>query len=110
MIAETLFKMKKRNQNREIEDFLADESFRLWMKSKNDADGWEEWTLEHPKRAKLVQEARLWLLAMKVPEDNLSQEQVDVALQNTWMNIEQKEQDRKMEQKLIQLWNTDWFR
>jgi transmembrane sensor len=110
MIAETLFKMKKRNQYREIEDFLADESFRLWMKSKNDADGWEEWTLEHPNRAKLVQEARLWLLAMKVPEDNLSQEQVDTALQNTWMKIEQKEQDRKMEQKLIQLWNTSWFR
>lgn len=110
MIAETLFKMKKRNQYREIEDFLADESFRLWMKSENDVDGWEEWTLEHPKRAKLVQEARLWLLAMKVPEDNLSQEQVDNALQNTWMKIEQKEQDRKMEQKLIQLWNTTWFR
>jgi len=110
MIAETLFKMKKRNQYREIEDFLADESFRLWMKSKNDADGWEEWTLENPNRAKLVQEARLWLLAMKVPEDNLSQEQVDTALQNTWMKIEQKEQDRKMEQKLIQLWNTSWFR
>jgi len=110
MIAETLFKMKKRNQYREIEDFLADESFRLWMKSENDVDGWEEWTLEHPKRAKLVQEARLWLLAMKVPEDNLSQEQVDTALQNTWMKIEQKEQDRKMEQKLIQLWNTTWFR
>ncbi|MFA9190388.1 FecR family protein [Flavobacterium sp. FZUC8N2.13] len=102
--------MKKRNQYIEIEDFLADESFRLWMKSKNDVAGWEEWTLEHPKRAKLVQEARLWLLAMKVPEDNLSQEQVDAALQNTWMKIEQKEQDRKMEQKLIQLWNTTWFR
>lgn len=110
MIAETLFKMKKRNQYREIEDFLADESFRLWMKSKNDIAGWEEWTLEHPKRAKLVQEARLWLLAMKVPEDNLSQEQVDAALQNTWMKIEQKEQDRKMEQKIIQLWNATWFR
>ncbi|MFA9186709.1 FecR family protein [Flavobacterium sp. FBOR7N2.3] len=102
--------MKKRNQYREIEDFLADESFRLWMKSKNDIAGWEEWTLEHPKRAKLVQEARLWLLAMKVPEDNLSQEQVDAALQNTWMKIEQKEQDRKMEQKIIQLWNATWFR
>lgn len=110
MIAETLLKMKERNQYIEIEDFLADESFRLWMKSKNDVDGWEEWTLEHPERAKLVQEARLWVLAMKVPEDNLSQEQVDAALQNTWMKIEEKEQGRKMEQKIIQLWNTTWFR
>jgi transmembrane sensor len=101
--------MKKREQYREIEDFLADESFRLWMKSKNDTDGWEEWTLEHPKRAKLVEEARLWLLAMKVPENHLSQEQVDAALQNTWMKIEEKEQENKLEPKLIQLWNTAWF-
>ena len=101
--------MEKRNQYREIEDFLADESFRLWMKSKKDSNGWEEWTLEHPKRAKLVEEARLWLLAMKVPESDLSQDEIDTALQATWMKIEKKEQERKMEQKLIQLWNTTWF-
>lgn len=110
MIAVTLLKMKERNQYREIEDFLADESFRLWMRSKEDLNGWEEWTLEHPKRAKLVEEARLWLLAMQVPEPDLSQEQVDAALQNTWMKIEKTEQDSKMELKLIQLWNTIWFR
>ncbi|MBA0883561.1 FecR family protein [Flavobacterium undicola] len=102
--------MKERNQYREIEDFLADESFRLWMRSKEDSNCWEEWTLEHPKRAKLVEEARLWLLAMKVPEHDLSQEQVDAALQSTWMKIEKIEQESKMEQKLIQLWKTTWFR
>lgn len=102
--------MKARNQYKEVEDFLADESFRLWMKTQKDLDGWEEWTLEHPKRAKLVEEARLWLLAMNVPEDNLSQEQINKALQATWMKIEQKEQDNKMEQKVIQLWNTSWVR
>lgn len=102
--------MKARNQYKEVEDFLADESFRLWMKTQKDLDGWEEWTLEHPKRAKLVEEARLWLLAMNVPEDNLSQEQINTALQATWMKIEQKEQGNKMEQKVIQLWNTSWVR
>ncbi|MEY2867694.1 MAG: hypothetical protein RIR01_94 [Bacteroidota bacterium] len=102
--------MKARNQYKEVEDFLADESFRLWMKTQNDLDGWEEWTLEHPKRAKLVEEARLWLLAMNVPEDDLSQEQIDSALQATWMKIEQKDQDNKMEHKVIQLWNTSWVR
>lgn len=102
--------MKERNQYREIEDFLSDESFQLWMKSKKDVSGWEEWTLEHPKRAKLVEEARLWLLAMKVPDTSLSQEEVDAALQKTWMKIENKERDRKMEQKVIQLWNTTWFK
>ncbi|MES2240876.1 MAG: FecR family protein [Bacteroidota bacterium] len=102
--------MKERNQYREIEDFLADESFRLWMTSQKDIAGWEEWTLENPKRAKLVEEARLWLLAMKVPEENLLEDEVDTALQTTWMRIEQKEKDRKMEQKVIQLWNTTWFK
>ncbi|HJS00674.1 MAG TPA: FecR family protein [Flavobacterium sp.] len=102
--------MKERNKYREIEDFLADESFRLWMNSKQDVEGWEEWTLEHPKRAKLVEEARLWLLAMKVQEANLPEEEVDAALQKTWMKIERKEKDRKMEQTVIQLWNTNWFK
>ncbi|MEO8252757.1 MAG: FecR family protein [Flavobacterium sp.] len=102
--------MKERNQYREIEDFLADESFRSWMKSKEDINDWEEWTLEHPNRAKLVEEARLWVLAMGVPEPNLSQEQLNTALQATWIKIEHKEQESKMEQKIIQLWNTAWFR
>lgn len=102
--------MKNRNQYSEIEDFLADESFRLWMRSKEDSKGWEEWTLENPKRAKLVEEARMWLLAMEVPESDVSQQQLDAALQNTWMKIEKLEQERKMEVKLVQLWNTAWFR
>ncbi|RVT73089.1 FecR family protein [Flavobacterium sufflavum] len=102
--------MKERNQYREIEDFLADESFRLWMRSKKDLSGWEEWTLEHPKRAKLVEEARLWLLAMKVPDNNMSQEKLNAALQSTWMKIEKTEQESKMELKLIQLWSTAWVR
>lgn len=102
--------MKKRNQYREIEDFLEDESFRLWVQSQKDVDGWEEWTLEHPKRAKLVEEARLWLLAMKVPGDDLSCEEVDAALQDTWMKIEKREQESKMELQLIQLWQTGWVK
>lgn len=109
MIEEIRCEMKKRNKYREIEDFLADESFRLWMRSKNDMAGWEDWTLDHPKRAKLVEEARLWLLAMKVPEHDLTQEQLDDALQNTWLKIEQKEQSPKRENKLIKVWNDGWF-
>lgn len=104
--------MKERNQYSEIEDFLANESFRLWVLSKKDLNAWEEWTLEQPKRAKLVEEARLWLLAMKVSDTCLSPEQVDAALQATWKKIELKEQEQeeKVEQKLIHLWNTTWFR
>ena len=84
--------MQKRNNYTEIEDFLADESFRLWILSKIDEQGWEEWTLENRQRAKLVEDARLVLLAMRVPESNLSSNEVHEALQETWRRIEQKEE------------------
>lgn len=83
--------MQKRNNYTEIEDFLADESFQLWILSKIDEQGWEEWTLENRQRAKLVEDARLLLLAMKVTDVNLSQNQIHEALQSTWNKIEEKE-------------------
>ncbi|WP_433830598.1 FecR family protein [Flavobacterium anhuiense] len=84
--------MQKRNNYTEIEDFLADESFQLWILSKVDEQGWEEWTLENLQRAKLVEDARLLLLAMRVPESNLSSNEVHEALQITWRKIEQREE------------------
>ncbi len=83
--------MQKRNNYIEIEDFLADESFQLWILSKVDEQGWEEWTLENLQRAKLVEDARLVLLAMRVSESNLSSNEVHEALQKTWHKIEQRE-------------------
>ncbi|MBW1658547.1 FecR family protein [Flavobacterium quisquiliarum] len=83
--------MQKRNNYTEIEDFLADESFQLWILSKIDEQGWEEWTLENLQRAKLVEDARLLLLAMRVPDSKLSSSQVHEALQLTWQRIEQRE-------------------
>ncbi|MEL1242534.1 FecR family protein [Flavobacterium flavipallidum] len=102
--------MKNRDQYSEIEDFLADETFQLWMKSQKNVNGWEEWTLEHSKRAKLVEEARLWLLAMQVPDALLLDEEIDSSLQKTWMKIETKERDNKMEQKVLQLWYSGLFK
>lgn len=98
--------MKDRNQYTTIEDFLDDSSFRLWMTSKEDLDAWEEWTLENPSRAKLVEEARIWILAMKVPQEDLSQKQLEAALQNTWTKIDQFNSC----QKSIKIWNTRLFR
>ena len=83
--------MQKRNKYTEIEDFLSDESFQSWILNKIDEDGWEEWTLESRQRAKLVEDARLLLLAMKVPETNLSASDLHNALQTTWIKIEEKE-------------------
>lgn len=83
--------MQKRNKYTEIEDFLSDESFQSWILFKIDNDGWEEWTLESRQRAKLVEDARLLLLAMKVPESDLSALEIHNALQTTWIKIEEKE-------------------
>jgi transmembrane sensor len=83
--------MQKRNTYTEIEDFLSDESFQSWILLKVDEDSWEEWTLENLQRAKLVEDARHLLLAMKVPESHLSSSDIHKALQTTWVKIEEKE-------------------
>lgn len=102
--------MQERNHYTEIEDFLADESFQLWVRFKDDQQGWEEWTLENPKRAKLVEEARLWLLAMKVPEATLSEAAVQSALELTWKKIQIRESNRDEPSKsIIKLWRNHWI-
>lgn len=82
--------MQKRNYYIEIEDFLSDESFRTWILTKVDEHGWEEWTLENQQRAKMVENARLLLLAMKVPNTTISSSDLNAALQSTWTKIEEK--------------------
>ena len=100
--------MQHRNNYTEIEHFLADESFRLWVCFKDDQQHWEEWTLENSSRAKLVEEARLWLLAMKVPADNLAADNVQHALEATWGKIERAEENKK-EKPVLKLFRKKWF-
>lgn len=88
--------MQKRNTYTEIEDFLSDESFQSWILLKIDNDGWEEWTLESRQRAKLVEDARHLLLAMKVPDSKLSTSDIRRALQATWSKIEEKENQNNL--------------
>jgi len=96
--------MQKRNNYTEIEDLLADQSFQLWVLSKIDEQGWEEWTVENRQRAKLVEDARLLLLAMKVTNANLSQNEIFSALEATWKKIEIKENFYKTtKSKIVQL-------
>ena len=83
--------MQNRNTYTEIEHFLANESFREWVCSNKDKDQWEEWTLENPSRAKIVEEARLWLLALNGSKLAISQEDVQNSLEATWNKIEKKE-------------------
>ncbi|MEM8522507.1 FecR family protein [Flavobacterium sp. PL12] len=102
--------MHKRNDFTEIEDFLSDESFRRWAKYQVDQHHWEEWTLENPKRAKLVEEARLWILAMKVERPILDEKSIESALDKTWSKINEAERARPLFRKQKQkIWQYNWI-
>lgn len=102
--------MQERTNYTEIEDFLADESFQTWVRFNDDQKNWEEWTLEDPKRAKLVEEARLWLLAMKLPESSISATSLQKALESTWDKIEKREiKSLQHTTKTTKIWNNHWL-
>ncbi|MPR35245.1 FecR family protein [Salmonirosea aquatica] len=79
--------MQQRDQYTSVEHFLDDESFKRWVLRGEDTQGWEEWTVDTPQRAKLVKDARVGLLAMRVPEEKVSRPEIQEALQNTWAKI-----------------------
>ena len=95
--------MQPRDLYTKIEDFLSDESFQRWVRFKENHTYWEEWTLESPERAKLVQEARLWIVSMKIEDTELSEQEVQMSLQDTWQTIGSL-QERKS------IWRTHWLR
>lgn len=98
--------MQKRNYYKKIEDFLSDESFKSWVKHKEDPTNWEEWTLESTDRARMVEEARLWVLAMKVEETQIPNQETQHALQKTWESIAQS--NKRLPIKAI--WQSTWFK
>lgn len=95
--------MQPRDLYTKVEDFLSDESFQRWVRFKENHTHWEEWTLESPERAKLVQEARLWIVSMKIEDTELSEQEVQMSLQDTWQTIGSL-QARKS------IWRTHWLR
>ena len=103
--------MQKRNKYKQIEDFLDDDSFRQWILQNKNASKWENWTLENPERAKLVEEARLWILATKVEETQMLEATVESALENTWKKIAIKEASiTSVQNPKSKVWNNNWFR
>lgn len=103
--------MQKRNKYTQTEDFLGDDSFRQWILQNKNASNWENWTQENPERQKLVQEARLWILAMKVEETQILNSTIESALENTWRKIAIKESSIKSILKTkTKIWNTNWFK
>lgn len=79
--------MQKRNLYQSVESFLDDKSFRNWVLEGHDPHEWEEWTLENPHRAGLVEEAREWLLALHLPEEEVAASDIQEALEHTWDKI-----------------------
>jgi len=103
--------MQERNNYTEIEDFLADVSFQLWVRLKIDNQGWEEWTLENPDRAKLVEDSRLWLLAMSIHHEEILSEVIQGGLESTWEKINKKEKSSaEVKRTTIQLWQKNWMK
>lgn len=98
--------MQKRNSYEKIEDFLSDESFQRWIKFNENSVHWEEWTLENTDRAKLVEEAQLWILAMKVEETPISNQETQIALQDTWERIN----EISNHQPTLSIWHSRWFK
>ncbi|AWV98521.1 FecR family protein [Arcticibacterium luteifluviistationis] len=99
--------MQKRDKYNKIEDFLEDSSFRRWILNQEDIHNWEDWTLESPKRAKLVEEARLFLIALGVDELEISREEIQTALAETRNKILLHEINA---QKTNAFWTKGWFR
>lgn len=98
--------MQKRNTYNKLEDFLSDESFQRWVKFNEEPSHWEVWTMENTERAKLVEEARLWILAMKVEEMPISHQETQIALQKTWESIKAP----RSRSSIKVIWQSNWLR
>lgn len=100
--------MQDRNKYTEIEDFIANDSFRSWVYANENKDYWEEWTLENAARAKLVEEARSWVLAMRISQEVTTSEEIQKSLEATWHKIEKKE--AKLTRSLpTTIWTNKWI-
>lgn len=79
--------MQQRDRYTSTDDFLSDASFKAWVLTGRDPDLWESWTLDHPQRAALVEEARNLWIAMQVAGTNPTPKETAAALQSTWQKI-----------------------
>ena len=98
--------MQKRDSYEKIGDFLSDESFQKWVKGHKDSSNWSEWTVENPYRAKLVEEARMWILALAAKETPISNQETQKALQKVWEKIGGSNEERPIKA----IWHNTWFR
>lgn len=85
--------MRKTYQS--IDDFLNDSSFKEWVLEGKHHHQWHEWTLSKDESTELMQSARLYLLAMKVDEQEIQKADIQEALGYTWEKINEQERINK---------------
>lgn len=81
--------MQKKYQT--IDDFLGDSSFKEWVYSGKKNEQWDEWISRNGNLVELLEQAKLYLMAMKVNEPVITENEVKEALSHTWEKIYQKE-------------------
>lgn len=97
--------MLNRDSYNNIEDFLADQHFLNWVKYDDTSFDWESWASDDSQRLKLLEEAKLFVLAMKFEYEEISQEEVQVALKQTWKKIRDTKKDKS-----VALKSSGWFK
>lgn len=85
----------------DLDDFLADESFRQWVRTgghRDPAAPWSVWLAEHPAKRDLVRQAQRLLLAAHVDEEVPTETETDVLVEQTWARV------REAETPVVPLW------
>ena len=69
-----------------LEYFLNNDSFISYVRNNDpsEVEFWENWLLEHPEKAKVLEEAKLVINSIRFKEEKPSQEQIE----NIWEKIE----------------------
>lgn len=73
----------------EITDFLLDDEFVDWVKfpTRESDRSWQQWLLNHPAQATVVQDARFWITNLTVSEQLPTDRAVSNALEQTYAQI-----------------------
>ncbi|MBC8151434.1 MAG: hypothetical protein H7Z72_00835, partial [Bacteroidetes bacterium] len=107
--------MTKYSQYRE-EDFAWDDEFRQWVLSptrENDAY-WQQWLVEHPEKTAIIQQARTMVMALRLNEVDLSDEEINYTVQRTVSQIRRphlpEPHHREPTQRGIPFYQQTWFR
>lgn len=85
----------------ELHDFLADESFRQWVRAGGPLDPaapWSVWLAENPAKRDAARQAQRLLMAAHFNEENPSEAETDELIEQTWARV------REAETPVVPLW------